>query len=131
MESVFERMLRGDVPACFLIKEEECAAILEPNPAAPGHAVIFPTNRTDALFDMTSESLAGLMLFAQRVGRALKSAVPCDKIALVAYGIQVRHVHLHLIPARGTNGEINLEKARQAADPDELERIARLIRPLL
>lgn len=131
MESIFERMLRGGEPACFLIQDGEHAAILEPCPAAPGHTVIFPKKCTDALWDMTPEALARLTLFAQTVSRALKAAVPCDKIALIGYGLKVRHAHLHLIPARGIAGEIALDKARPAADPVDLERLAGQIRARL
>ena len=127
MESVFEQMLRGEKSACFLVQNEEQAAILEPNPCAPGHTVIFPKKRTDAVLDLTPEALARLMLFAQSVGHALRAALPCDKIALVAYGLKVRHAHVHLIPVRGTAGEIALDKPRPAADPVVLQDLARQI----
>ena len=131
MESIFERMLRGEEPAIFLAQDEEHAAILEPCPAAPGHAVVFPKRRTDALLDMTPEALARLMFFAQKVGRALKQAVSCDKVAVISYGLKVRHVHLHLIPANGTPGEISLDKPRSAVAFADLEASAQNIRSLL
>ncbi len=67
------------------------------------------------------------MAFSRRVAKALEAAVPCVKIAVVVYGLKVRHAHLHLIPANGTAGEIALDKPRPPADPADLERLARRI----
>lgn len=128
MESIFTRMLKGDEPCVMLAQDAFCAAILEPCPSAPGHAIVFPKKSSDAIFELSTPEWVRLARFARKVARALKSAVPCKKIALVAYGLKVRHAHLHLIPVRGKAGEIALDKRRPAVDPASLERLARKIR---
>lgn len=128
MESIFTRMLEGKEPCVWLAQDAEYAAILEPSPAAPGHAVVFPKQPSDALFDLDADALGRLMIFSKKIAAALKAEIPCQKIALVVYGLRVRHVHVHLIPAQGEPGEITLDKPRSAADPAELARLAERIR---
>ncbi len=128
MESIFTKMLSGLESCVWLAQDAEHAAILEPAPAAPGHAVVFPKQPSDAFFELDGEAMSGLMAFSKKVAAALKAEVPCQKIALVVYGLKVRHVHVHLIPAQGNPGEIALDKPRPPADPSELEKLAARIR---
>lgn len=131
METVFTRMLAGLEPCVPVVEDADHAAIMEPLPVAEGHVVVFPKRPTDAIFELAPEELGALMMFGQRVAKALGAAVPCVKIAMVAYGLKVRHAHLHLIPANGTAGEIALDKPRPTADRADLDRLARLIQARL
>lgn len=128
MDSLFERMLKGEEPCSRIAEDHAHAAILESCPSAAGHAVIFTKKKIDAFFDLTPEELAAFMVFAQKIAAALKAAIPCEKIALVVYGLKVRHAHMHLIPACGTEGEIRLDKPRPQAAQSALEDIAARIR---
>ncbi|MBP9732775.1 MAG: HIT family protein [Candidatus Omnitrophica bacterium] len=128
MDSLFERMLKGAEPCVRIAEDRAHAAILEPCPTAEGHAVIFTKKKIDAFFDLTPEDLAAFMAFAQKIAAAMKEAVPCDKIAIVVYGLKVRHAHMHLIPARGTEGEIRLDKPRAQAPEAVLADIGSRIR---
>jgi histidine triad (HIT) family protein len=127
METLFTRMLAGAEPCVLVAEDGGHAAVMEPAPASEGHMVVFPKRPVDAFFDLDPEALSALMTFSRRIAKALETAVPCVKIAVVVYGLKVRHAHLHLIPARGGAGEIALDKPRAAADPAELERLARRI----
>lgn len=128
MKSIFTRMLEGGAPCVRIAEDGRHAAILEACPAAEGHAVVFPKREIDALFDLDPEALGDLMRFAQTVASALRREVVCDKVAVVVYGLKVRHAHIHLIPSKGIPGEIALDKPRPAADPGALELLAARIR---
>lgn len=131
METLFTRMLAGAEPCVLIAEDADHAAVMEPCPSAEGHAVVFPKRPVDAFFDLTPEALSALMLFSRRIARALEAAVPCVKIAVVVYGLKVRHAHLHLIPANGEPREIALDKPRPAADPAGLELLAARVRARL
>lgn len=131
MESVFIRMLSGREPAVLISEDPDHAAILEPCPSAEGHTVVFPKKVTDAFFGLEDAEMARLMAYCGRIARALEREVSCDKVAVVVYGLKVRHAHVHLIPARGVPGEIALDKPRPPADPAVLERLAGRIRTRL
>lgn len=124
-------MLAGESPCHRLLEDGRFAAVLEPNPLAEGHALVFPKKEIDSPFDLDDESLAALAIFSKRVAEALRRAVPCVKVAVLAYGLQVRHAHLHLIPVRGDVGEIDLARARTTATDATLAETAARVRAFL
>ena len=48
--------------------------------------------------DLDDEALCELQLFAKRVARGLKKVCPCIKVAQAVIGVDVPHVHIHLVP---------------------------------
>lgn len=128
MATLLTRMLKGEIPCHILLETADYAAMLEPKPLTRGHAVVLPKREVDALFNLDDAALAGLTVFAKKIAKALKEIIPCRKIALVAYGLQVPHAHLHLIPAHGHAGELDLSKPRAEADQKELAELAGAIR---
>ena len=120
MKSILTKMLAGETACHKILENKKFAAVLESRPVRRGHAVVFPKREIDAVFDVDDETLSGLILFAKRVAQALKEEVPCKKIAVVAYGLQVPHAHLHLIPVQGETGEIDLSGTRSEASESDL-----------
>lgn len=127
-ESFFVRMLDGREPCALIVQDDRHAAILEPSPVAEGHAVVFPKRVVDAFFDLDDEELADLMRYCSRIARALKKEIVCDKVAVIVYGLKVRHAHVHLIPVRGEPGELRLDGQRAPADRAGLEALADRLR---
>ncbi len=131
MKSILTKMLAGEAACHRILENKKFAAVLEHRPLRPGHLVVFPKKEVDAVFDLDDDTLTGLILFAKRAAQALKEEVPCRKIALVAYGLQTPHAHLHLIPVQGEAGEIDLSRSRpEAAEKDLAALAARLSRRL-
>lgn len=131
MPSLLTDMIEGRRPCHRIAETARCAAVLEPSPLAEGHTLVFPKREIDGLFELDDRELSELLLFAKKVAAALRAAYPCDKVALIAYGLKVRHAHLHLVPARGTAGEIDLSRPRPAAAEAELRAAAERLRALL
>jgi histidine triad (HIT) family protein len=131
MPSSLTRMLSGESSCHRLLEDGRFAAVLEPNPLTEGHALIFPKNEIDSPFDLDDEALAALAVFSKRVAAALKKAVPCTKIAVIVYGMKVRHAHLHLVPVSGNTGEIDLARERSVAPESALAQTAAHIRSFL
>lgn len=128
--SALTRML-SERPELVLARDARRAAVLEPRPLADGHVLVFPVRETDAWSDLADDELASLVLFAKRLARAIRETTPCDKVAVLSYGLKVRHAHLHLVPVSGRPGEIDLNGPRTEAGADALERAARRIRTWL
>jgi histidine triad (HIT) family protein len=63
-----------------------------------GHTLVIPKKETDYIFDLSADELAGLMVFAQKVAKAIAKAIPCKRVAVLVLGMQVPHAHVHLIP---------------------------------
>jgi histidine triad (HIT) family protein len=124
-------MLSGERPGHVILQDERFAALLEPRPLEEGHVIVFPKTETDAVFDLDDATLSALVVFAKRVATALKRAIPCTKVAMMAYGLATRHAHLHLVPVSGSRGEIDLQRERAEAPAERLEAIASRVRERL
>ena len=98
MSSIFTKILRGELP-CYKIDEtDDCFAFLDINPNSKGHTLCILKKEIDYIFDLSSEDYKKLMNFSRKIAIALKKSVNCKRIALSVIGLEVPHVHVHLIP---------------------------------
>ena len=129
MSSIFTQMVQGKIPCHKIMEDEKHLAFLEIRPLHPGHTLVIPKKETDYVFDLDDDALRDLFIFAKKVARAVKKAIPCEKVAAIVYALQVRHVHVHLVPVHGVTGELNFSNAK-AVDDADLKKIAEKIRGL-
>ncbi|MCC5883839.1 MAG: HIT family protein [Halomonas sp.] len=129
MASVFTRIIHGDLPAEFVWSDERCVAIMTLNPMKPGHLLVIPREEIDHWDDMPAELSAHLMQVSQSLAKALKRAFPCERVGMMIVGLEVPHVHLHLVPLDSMQ-DIRLEGLAQAG-PEELADNADRIRSAL
>ena len=130
MPSIFTKIIRGEIPCHKIAEDEGHFAFLEIRPLKPGHTLVIPKKETDYVFDLSDAELADLTAFAKKVAAGVKQAAVCEKVAVVVYGLQVRHAHVHLIPVDGTPGELDFRNQRDAA-PADLAAMAAKIRSFL
>ena len=98
MSSIFTKIIRGELP-CYKIDEtDDCFAFLDINPNTKGHTLCILKKEIDYIFDLNSEDYQKLMNFSRKIAIALKKSVNCKRIALSVIGLEVPHVHVHLIP---------------------------------
>ena len=98
MSSIFTKIIRGELP-CYKIDEtNDCFAFLDINPNSKGHTLCVLKKEIDYIFDLSSEDYQKLMNFSRKIAIALKKSVNCKRIALSVVGLEVPHVHVHLIP---------------------------------
>lgn len=98
MPSIFSKIINGSIP-CFKVAEDEnFLAFLDINPNAKGHTLCIPKKEVDKLFDLDSETYLELMEFSRKVAKALEQTIPCKRIGMSVVGLEVPHVHVHLIP---------------------------------
>ncbi len=126
MSSIFTKIINGELPCHKILENDDYLAFLEIRPINQGHTLVIPKKETDYIFDLEDKDLAGLMVFAKKVAVMIKKAVPCRKIAVVVYGLEVPHAHVHLVPIHGKPGELSFANAKPAS-PDELTFIAKKI----
>lgn len=98
MASIFSRIISRELPAYIVAEDTHHIAFLDINPNAVGHTLCVPKKEVDKLFDLSEEDYLLLMKFSRRVAAALKQVVPCKRIGLSVIGLEVPHVHVHLIP---------------------------------
>lgn len=98
MPSIFSRIIAGEIPCYKIAEDENNFAFLDINPLAEGHTLCIPKHEVDYIFDLTDEEYASLMLFAKRVAKAVKAAMPCQRVGVAVLGMEVPHAHIHLVP---------------------------------
>ena len=98
MASIFTKIIQGEIPSYKIAEDENYFAFLDINPNAKGHTLVIPKKEVNKIFDLDKEMYSGLMDFSYRVAKALEKAVPCERIGMSVIGLEVPHVHVHLIP---------------------------------
>jgi len=127
MASIFTKIVNGEIPSYKIAEDEKYYAFLDINPLAKGHTLVIPKQETDYLFDLDDELLAGLMVFAKKIAKAIDKAVECKRIGVAVLGLEVPHAHIHLIPLQ-TEADISFSNPKLKFSPEEFEQIAESIR---
>ena len=132
MASIFSKIVNGEIPSYRVAEDEKYFAFLDINPLAEGHTLVIPKQEVDYLFNLDQETLSGLVLFAQRVAKAIESVIPCKRIGVAVLGLEVPHAHIHIIPYNPVNHPDHAKHAeeKQAGTPDHesLARTAEMLR---
>jgi histidine triad (HIT) family protein len=118
MASIFSRIINGEIPCYKIAENDDFLAFLDITPVEKGHTLVVPKKEVDYIFDMEDEDLAKLHLFAKRVAKAVKKAVPCLRIGVAVIGLEVPHTHVHLVPLHNT-GSLSFTKERIKMTNDE------------
>jgi len=115
LSSIFTKIIRGDLP-CYKIDEtDDCFAFLDINPNSKGHTLCILKKEIDYIFDLNSEDYQKLMNFSRKIAIALKKSVNCKRIALSVVGLEVPHVHVHLIPLESMS-DMNFDRSIKLDD---------------
>jgi histidine triad (HIT) family protein len=98
MASIFTKIINGEIPSYKVAETEDFIAFFDINPNAKGHTLCVPKQEVDKLFDLEEDTYNNLMAFARKVALALRQVVDCKRIGMAVVGLEVPHVHVHLIP---------------------------------
>jgi histidine triad (HIT) family protein len=130
MASVFTRIIAGELPARFVWRDDRCVAFLSSQPLKPGHTLVVPREEVDHWLDLDPELARHLMTVSQSVGKAIQHGFQPVKVGLMIAGLEVRHVHLHLVPMEGLH-DLEFERQDRSPDPAAMDRAAETVRASL
>ena len=126
MASIFSKIIAGEIPCHKIAETDRFISFLDIMPLETGHTLVIPKKEVDYIFDISSDEYADLWRFAQKVARAIDSAVPCTRVGVAVIGLEVPHAHIHLIPLH--QDPINFAKPKLKPSQDELKAVAEKIR---
>ena len=126
MPSIFSKIIAGEIPSYKIAEDEFCYAFLDINPNSKGHTLCVSKREVDRLLDISETEYTHLMNFSRKVGLAIEKAIPCERVGLTVIGLEVPHVHVHLIPLNSI-AEATFQK-KVTVDSTEMEKIAAAIR---
>lgn len=123
--SVFTKIISGEIPSYKVAENDNFIAFLDINPNAKGHTLCVPKQEVDKIFDMDESHYMELMKFSYSVAKAIEKAVPCKRVGVAVVGLEVPHVHVHLIPLQDMDDMRFQRKA--SLTTEEFEETARKI----
>ena len=126
MASIFTKIVNGEIPSYKVAEDENYYAFLDIFPVAKGHTLVIPKKEVDYLFDLDDETYAGLQMFAKKVAKGLKKAIPCEKVGTLVLGLEVPHAHIHLVPMQNESDLLNFSDKKKFT-PEEFQEMTKLI----
>ena len=129
MASIFTKIINGEIPCYKVAETDDYLAFLDINPNAKGHTLCIPKKEVDKIFDLDETTYHGLMAFSRQVAIALEKAVPCKRVGMTVIGLEVPHVHVHLIPLNSMEDARFISKT--PLTKDEFEAVAQNIASFL
>ena len=129
MASIFTKIIDGEIPCYKVAETEDFLAFLDINPNAKGHTLCIPKKEVDKIFDLDEATYNGLMMFSRNVGKAIEKAIDCKRVGMTVIGLEVPHVHVHLIPLNSMEDARFTSKVKLSAD--EFQTIAETIQSKL
>jgi histidine triad (HIT) family protein len=124
--TIFSRIANGEIPCYKIAETADYLAFLDVRPQALGHTLCIPKREVDYIFDIEDAELAGLMVFAKKVARAVGAVVPCKRVGVAVIGLEVPHAHIHLIPLNALS-DLSFGKEPLLTSPEEMKALAEKI----
>jgi histidine triad (HIT) family protein len=126
MSSLFSKIVKGQIPCYKVAETNDFLAFLDINPNAKGHTLCIPKKEKDELFELDNNTYNGLMKFSREVAIALKKTISCNRIGMSVIGLEVPHVHVHLIPINNME-DMQFIKKLDKQTPSEFREVAEAI----
>lgn len=127
MASIFTRIINREIPGYIIAEDDRYIAFLDISPLVLGHTLVIPKQEIDYIFNLEDDALAGLMVFAKKVAKAVEKAVPCKRIGVSVIGLEVPHTHVHIVPMNSAD-DVNFTRAKLSPSKEALAEVAEKIR---
>lgn len=126
MASIFSKIVAGEIPAYKVAENDEFLAFLDVNPLVKGHVLVIPKAEIDYIFDLEEMVYLRLMSFAKKVAGGIEKAVTCNRIGVAVVGLEVPHVHIHLVPIIEID-DLNFSRPKLKLSEEEFQETAKAI----
>ena len=126
MPTIFSKIINGEIPCHKVAENDDFLAFLDISPNSIGHTLCIPKLEIDDILDLDEETYKNLMLFSLKVAKSIKKVIKCKKVAMSVIGLEVPHVHVHLIPREPDDqaGPVHsMFKDRPKLSDEELEQL--------
>ena len=126
MATIFSRIIHGEIPSFKIAENELFFAFLDINPLVKGHVLVVPKIETDKIFDLPSNYLADMLLFAKPIAKAVEQAFECKRCGISVIGLEVPHAHMHIVPINSAD-DLNFTRPKLEISMDDLKEVQEAI----
>lgn len=130
MATLFTKIINGELPGRFVWRDDQAVAFMTIAPLKPGHTLVVPIAEVDHWVDLEASVLEHLTKVSHAIGKAIQTAFEPEKVGMMLAGLEVPHVHIHLVPIWGVH-DMDFSNADAHADGDAIEAAAEKIRAAL
>ena len=127
--TIFTRIINGEIPSYKVAENDKFYAFLDINPLQKGHTLVVPKlsePEADYIFDLDDEILSEMLVFSKQIAKGIKAATNCKRVGVAVIGLEVPHVHMHLIPIN-KEGEMSFSNKKMTLPAGEMAEIANSI----
>ena len=127
--TIFTRIINGEIPSYKVAENDKFYAFLDINPLQKGHTLVVPKlaePEADYIFDLDDDILNEMLVFSKQVARGIKTATNCKRVGVAVIGLEVPHVHMHLIPIN-QEGDMSFSNPKMTLPAEEMAEIAHSI----
>ena len=124
--TIFTRIINGEIPSYKVAENDKFYAFLDINPLQKGHTLVVPKlaePEADYIFDLEDDILSEMLIFSKQVARGIKTATNCKRVGVAVIGLEVPHVHMHLIPIN-QEGDMSFSNPKMTLPAEEMAEIA-------
>ena len=121
--TIFSRIIAGEIPCYKIAEDDRFFAFLDINPLSKGHTLVVPKLEEDYIFNLDDDMLSVFILFAKKVAVAIEKSIHCVRVGVAVIGLEVPHVHIHLIPIN-KESDMNFKNPKLKLSAEEMNDIA-------
>ena len=100
MPTIFSKIISGEIPSYKVAENKNFLAFLDINPNSIGHTLCIPKKEIDNILDLDESTYHELMKFSRKVALSIVKVIDCERVSFSVIGLEVPHVHVHLIPIK-------------------------------
>ncbi len=117
--TIFSKIIAGEIPSYKIAENDRFFAFLDIFPIREGHVLVVPKTETDKFFDLSTDYLSEMLVFAQPIAKAIEKVFPCNRCGISVIGLEVPHAHMHLVPIDSADN-LNFTRPKLKMSPEEL-----------
>jgi histidine triad (HIT) family protein len=97
-DSIFTKIIRGEIPCHKVYEDQDTLAFLDIHPIQPGHTLVIPKKQVQFVWDLSLQDYHAVMATTQKVALRLREVLKTTYVGEQIVGVDVPHAHVQLIP---------------------------------
>jgi histidine triad (HIT) family protein len=97
-DSIFTKIIKGDIPCYKIYEDEKVIAFLDIHPVQPGHVLVVPKVQVDHFQELPDEFYDATWQVVKKIAKHQREVLKTARVGVSIVGTDVPHAHVHLIP---------------------------------